>query len=45
VRVYSVGSGLATGWSPSTESYQLCIGLRNRKTAKVQQKDCRTIDR
>jgi hypothetical protein len=27
--VLCVGSGLATGWSPSKESYRLCIGLRN----------------
>jgi hypothetical protein len=27
--VLCVDSGLATGWSPSKESYRLCIGLRN----------------
>jgi hypothetical protein len=44
--VLCVGSGLATGWSPSNESYRLCIGLRNwKKAAEVQQKDCRAIDR
>jgi hypothetical protein len=31
--VLCVGSGLATGWSPSKESYCLCIRLRNWKAA------------
>jgi hypothetical protein len=29
--ILCVGSGLATGWSPSKESYRLCTGLRNHK--------------
>jgi hypothetical protein len=36
--VLCVGSGLATGWSPSKESYRLCIGLRNWKAGKIQQR-------
>jgi hypothetical protein len=34
-----VGRGLGTGWSPSKESYRLCIGLRNKKkVARAQQR-------
>jgi hypothetical protein len=33
-----VGSGLATGWSPSKESYRLCKRLRTEKAAKAQQR-------
>jgi hypothetical protein len=33
-----VGNVLAMGWSPSKESYRLCIGSRNWKSGQVQQK-------
>jgi hypothetical protein len=36
--VLCVGSGLATGWSPSEESYRLCIGLRTEKVARARQR-------
>jgi hypothetical protein len=29
--ILCIVNGFATGWSPSKESYQLCIGLRNWK--------------
>jgi hypothetical protein len=38
---YVVLCGLETGWSPSKESYRLCIASRNE--AKVQQKGSRAI--
>jgi hypothetical protein len=41
--VLCVGSGLATGWSPSKESYRLCIGSRNWKCRRGPTKDCRAI--
>jgi hypothetical protein len=34
VCVLCVGSGLAAGWSPSKESYRLCIGLRIWKSGR-----------
>jgi hypothetical protein len=40
-----VGSGLATGWSPSKESYRLCMGLRNWKIGQGPTKGCRSIER
>jgi hypothetical protein len=33
--VLCAGNGLATGSSPSKESYRLCIGPRNWKATKV----------
>jgi hypothetical protein len=44
VFVLCVRRGLTTGWSPSRESYRLCIGLRNWKSGQGPTKDCRTID-
>jgi hypothetical protein len=32
--ILCTGSGLVTGWSPSTESYRLCTRLRNWKTGQ-----------
>jgi hypothetical protein len=40
--VLCVGSGLATDWSLSKESYRLCIGLRNWKSRQGP-KSCRAI--
>jgi hypothetical protein len=42
--VLYVDTGHATGWSPPKESYRLCIGLRNWKVTKAQQKGCRAIN-
>jgi hypothetical protein len=40
-----VGSGHATGWSPSKESYRLCIRLRNwKKSCQGPTKGFRAID-
>jgi hypothetical protein len=36
--VLHVGSDLATRWSPSKGSYRLCVGLRNWKGARIQQR-------
>jgi hypothetical protein len=44
VCVLYVDSGLATGWSPSKESYRLCIGLKNWKSGQGP-KGCRAIER
>jgi hypothetical protein len=41
--VLCVGSGLATGWSSSKESYRLCIGLRNWKRGQGPTKGRRAI--
>jgi hypothetical protein len=38
-----VGRGLAKGWSPSKESYGLCIGSRNWKSGQGPTKGCRAI--
>jgi hypothetical protein len=38
-----VGSGLERGSSPSSESYRLCVGLRNCKSGQGLKKDCRVI--
>jgi hypothetical protein len=43
--VLRVGSGLRRADPPSKESYRLRIGEETGKEAKVQQKDCRAIDR
>jgi hypothetical protein len=41
--VLCVGSGPETGWSPSKESYRLCIGSRNWKSGQCPTKGCRGI--
>jgi hypothetical protein len=43
--VLRVGSGLVTADPPPKESYQLCIRLKNWKSAQGPTKDCRAIDR
>jgi hypothetical protein len=42
--ILCVGSGLATDWSPSKESYRLLIGLRNWRSDQGPIKGCRTVD-
>jgi hypothetical protein len=42
--ILCVGRGLATGWSPSKESYRLCIGLRNWKTGHGPTEGRRAVD-
>jgi hypothetical protein len=41
--VLCAGSALATGWSPSKESYQLCKSARKRKSDQGPTKGCRDI--
>jgi hypothetical protein len=43
--VLCVGSGLAMSWSPSNESYRLCLGFRNSKSGEGPTKGCRAIER
>jgi hypothetical protein len=43
--VLCVGSCLATGWSPSKESYRLCIGLRYWKSCQGPTKGCRSTEK
>jgi hypothetical protein len=37
--VLCIGSGLVTGWSPSKESYRMCIDQETGKAAKVHKGD------
>jgi hypothetical protein len=41
--ILRVGSGLATGWSPSKKSYWLSVGLRNWKSSQGPTKGYRAI--
>ena len=43
--VLCVGISLATGWSPSKDSYLLCIWLRNWKGGQSPRKGCRERER
>jgi hypothetical protein len=41
--VLYVGRGLATGWSPSMDTYRLCVGSRNRNSSQGPAKGCGAI--
>jgi hypothetical protein len=43
--VLCAGSGLATGWPPSKESYRLCKKIKKLKSSQGPKKGCRAIDR
>jgi hypothetical protein len=42
--VLCIDRGLATGWSPSKESYRVCIGLRNWKNRYASNKGLQSHD-